>query len=136
MHVGGVSDNGGPKMIWSDIKTNFHLTKVVETIKDSKEYLLEILFCVAIGFVAGYILKKFSSATVIVVLTLSGIVILQHFQFLELIINWHRLQDVLGIEHSVVANENVLIIVWAWIKMHLALSVSFLVAFLLGIRTA
>jgi len=120
----------------STIKTRLHLDDAMERLHVTKEYLLEAAIYAGVGFVAGYLLKRFSGVVAIVILTIASIALLQHFDLVGVMINWEKIQDLIGIDPEAVLNENFFAIVWLWIKTHVLLAVSFVVAFLLGLKCA
>jgi uncharacterized membrane protein (Fun14 family) len=121
---------------FSDLKSKLRIDTALAKLSGSKEYLIEAVFFAGIGFVSGYFIKRFSAAAVVVILTLAGLAVLQHFGFVEIMVKWGNLQELLGVDPALLVGDNFLTILWTWFKTHLLLGISFVVAFLLGIRCA
>jgi uncharacterized membrane protein (Fun14 family) len=121
---------------FSDFKSRMRVDTVLAKISSSKEYLIEIALFSGIGFVTGYLVKKFSAFAIVIILTLAFLALMQYCNFVEIIVNWRKIQDLIGIDPSLLANDNFLTMAWVWFKTHLILGISFIVAFLLGIRCA
>ncbi len=119
---------------WFDtIKEKIQIKQLTEKLRVSKDVLVDILLYASIGFLAGFLLKKFSTYVVLFVLMVAALFVLQKFDLIAITINWTKVNEVLGIQ-PVNAGGNVATMVWEWMKVNVVITVSFLVGFLLGLR--
>lgn len=116
------------------IKDNLAPDTLVEKIKGSKDNLLEIGLYGGIGFISGFLLKKYSAFIGICVLIIIGLGVLQHFGIINVLINWDKVNDVFGIQavHNVSA-DNIMGTIWEWIRVNTLISISYIVGFLIGL---
>lgn len=118
------------------LKEKLHLDVLMDKLSDSKTYIVDALVFSGIGFIAGYLLKRFSMYVVTAVLTCVSLALLQHFNFIHIYINWSRIHTLVGINVADAVNDNVPALLWQWAKIHLVASISFVVGFLVGLRCA
>src|SRR5437667_8665844 len=64
----------------------------------SRENLIEIGIYFGIGFVAGFLIKKYSHLIVGIGLIIGAVMALQYFGFLTVVIHCDKIQQVLGVE--------------------------------------
>lgn len=108
---------------------------LVEKVRDSKETIFNVLLYAGLGFLVGYLAKKFSAFIIMVAIGLVVLVALQQFEIIYIAINWTKVQTALGMT-PVAAGENVSILaaLWEWMKANVLISVSFIIGFLLGLK--
>jgi uncharacterized membrane protein (Fun14 family) len=110
------------------IKSSLHL----DNFQFSSNKLIEIGMYLGFGFLIGYILKRFSSFVLIIVLTLLALFLLHQFEIINLSLNIDKLREFLGIQQA--ADSNILCAYWTWAKTNIILVLSFFIGFLIGIR--
>jgi uncharacterized membrane protein (Fun14 family) len=126
--VGGILDT---------LREQLSPTTFVEKFKASKSYLMEIALYGGIGFISGFLLKKYSSFIVAVVLFTIGIALLQHFGVVNILVNWDKVHEFFGIQMVSAMNaHNAAAMAWAWIKANSIISISYAVGFLIGFSVA
>lgn len=114
---------------WLDkVKTSLHLDKF----EFSTGKIIEIGMYVGFGFLIGYVLKRFSSAVLVIVLTLLAIFLLHQFEIINLSLNIDKLHQFLGIQQATGASVFCAYVGWA--KANVILVLSFFIGFLIGIR--
>ncbi|MGA9531053.1 MAG: hypothetical protein WBQ73_04175 [Candidatus Babeliales bacterium] len=109
---------------WDTWKKNFAF---------SQEALTEVGIYLGIGFVLGFLLKKYSTFVVIVTLTVVGFVVLQHVGVLSFSINWTMIYEKLGFE-PLVYGDNFLNTYWQWASENVRIVISLIVGFLVGLK--
>lgn len=109
------------------VKSSLHL----DNIQFSTNKLIEIGMYLGFGFLIGYVLKRYSSFVLVVVLTILAIFLLHQFQIINLSVNIDKLQEFLGMQQSPDLN---LCSYWTWAKENIILLMSFFIGFLIGIR--
>jgi uncharacterized membrane protein (Fun14 family) len=110
------------------VKTSLHLDKF----QFSTNKLIEVGMYLGFGFLIGYVLKRFSSFVLVIVLTMLAIFLLHQFEIINLSLNIERLHEFLGIEQATGTSIFSAYVVWA--KENVILLLSFFIGFLIGIR--
>lgn len=122
-------------------------TGVIETIKGSlepefiankfgidKNLLIDVGVYGAIGFIIGFLLKKYSEYFISLVLLVIGLVVLQQFDYISLSINNVKIQNMLGLGSVPMAGHAYGSFLWDWISTHVVSSSSLAVGFLIGLK--
>ena len=112
----------------SKVKSSLHL----DNFQFSTGKLIDIGMYLGFGFLIGYVLKRFSSFVLIVVVTLMAIFLLHQFEIINLSLNIDKLREFLGIQQAV--DANLFCVYWAWAKENVILVFSFFIGFLIGIK--
>lgn len=120
---------------------------VIETIKGSlqpesiankfgvdKNLLIDVGVYGAIGFIVGFLLKKYSEYFISLVLLVVGLVVLQQFDYISLSINNVKIQSALGLEGMPMAGNTYVSLLWDWIRTHVVSASSLGVGFLIGLK--
>jgi uncharacterized membrane protein (Fun14 family) len=101
-----------------------------------KNMLIDIGIFGAIGFILGFLLKKYSEYFIALVLLIIGILVLQHFDYLAFSLNTQKIHDMLGLHSVPVAGIGYGSLLTEWVKSNIAGSVSLVVGFLIGLKVA
>src|SRR3989339_1721211 len=73
------------------------LHKTTDAFKNYKGNLVEIAIYAGIGFVIGFVFKKYLKYIALVILFIVGLVILQQFDLVHTSVNWQKLQELFNI---------------------------------------
>ena len=106
---------------------------LMETISSSKDKIIEMGMYLGIGFLAGFLLKKYSKYIVILLLCVAGLVVLQQFEIVMVVFNTAKIQEVFGIKTSTM-DADLFSVYWHWIKLNFSIVLSFSIGFLLGLK--
>ena len=129
----GVTTKGGGML--NSIKENLNVTAVVEKIKSSKDRIIEVGLYAGIGFISGFLLKKYSSYVGVVVLAIIGLGVLNHLGVLGIVINWDRVTEVFGIQAAQnVSADNIIATAWEWVRLNMVISISYIVGLFVGLK--
>lgn len=120
----------------SGVKTRLHIDDLVAKVRDSKNYLIDMALYGGIGFIAGCLIKRYSVYVVIMILMGVALATLQHFDLIQVIVNFDQIKSIMGVESSALNDDTILGLVCAWLKMHVVISVSFVIGFLIGLICA
>lgn len=101
----------------------------------NKDTLVDMSLYGAIGFITGFLIKKYSEYFIAFLLLGIGIFVLQQFDYVSFSLNTPKIQELLGLEPMIV-NDNYGMLFFEWIKANVAGAVSLLVGFLIGIKVA
>lgn len=98
-----------------------------------KNMLIDITLYGAIGFIAGFLLKKYSEYFISMALLIVGIVVLQHFDYISFSINVPKIHQLFGLQQVVVVDGYGRLL-WESIRSNIAGSSSLMVGFLIGLK--
>ena len=113
----------------------FDINQMIEKVKTSKDRLFEVGLYAGIGFLSGFLLKKYSTYVAVFVLMLVGLGVLHHLQVINIAVNWQKVNEFFGIQAAqTVTADNIITLVWEWIKVNLVISISYFVGLLIGLK--
>lgn len=92
----------------------------------------QIMLYLGIGFLAGFLFKKYGKHFLIVVLTVVGLFVLQHLGFVNIVINWDKVRALQPMQ--VAAGANIWSEYWAWLLANLAIVISSAIGFFVGFK--
>ncbi|HLJ31640.1 MAG TPA: FUN14 domain-containing protein [Candidatus Babeliales bacterium] len=124
-----------PTLIES-IKNAMQPEAIANKIGMDKNMLIDITLYGAIGFIIGFLLKKYSEYFISLLLLIIAIVILQQFDYISVSLNTAKIQELFGMEPMTIANDKYGVMLLEWIRANVAGSVSLLVGFLIGLKVA
>ena len=107
--------------------------QLMQTISSSKDKIMEMGLYLGIGFLAGFLLKKYSKYVLIVLLCIAGLVVLQQFEIVTVLFNTVKIQEVFGIRSSSL-DADLFSVYWHWIKINFPIVLSFSIGFLVGLK--
>ena len=109
------------------VKEHLDPSTVMEKIKSSKDTLFEVGLYAGIGFVSGFLLKKYSTYVGVCVLVLIGLGVLHHLEVINVMVNWDKVYDVFGIQAAQnITADNIVSLVWEWVRLNMVISISIL----------
>jgi|SRR5579872_1061334 len=119
------------------IKDTLNPDNLAQRFNLTKSRLLEMGLYLLVGFIVGFLLKKYSRFVFAVALIAILLIILQQLNVLTFAINWAEIRELLGIQPTQTTPDMSLFSVyWEWVKANVALVLSFSVGFLVGLRLA
>jgi len=108
--------------------------QLMQMISASKDKIVEMGLYLGVGFITGFLLKKYSKYVLVVLLCMAALVILQQFEVLTISFNTAKIQEVFGIRPSTTMDSDLFSVYWHWIKLNFAIVLSFSIGFLLGLK--
>lgn len=128
-------------------ETQVENTSLIESLKNAiqpeviankigmdKNLLIDIGLYGAIGFITGFLLKKYSEYFIAAVLLAIGVMVLQHFDYVSFSINSSKIHQMLGLQSSSVVGDRYGVLLFEWMKSNVAGSASLVVGFLVGLK--
>ena len=106
---------------------------LMETISSSKDKIIEMGMYLGIGFLAGFLLKKYSKYIIILLVCVGALVVLQQFEIVTVVFNTAKIEEVFGIKTSTM-DSDLFSVYWHWIKLNFSIVLSFSIGFLLGLK--
>lgn len=126
-----------PQASWLDtLKDSLRLDVIKAKFYELQPTLIELGLCLGIGFLVGFILKKFGKFFAIIVGALVILGILQQLGFIVLSINWLKMQELFGVHAIPTLDTPTLTLYLDWVKEHVMNVLLFVLGFLMGLRLA
>ncbi len=126
--IAAVADKGW----FESIKEKLNLESITKKLSLSRDRIIEIGLYLGIGFLAGFLFKKYAKYLVIVVITIVALILLQQLKFIDVTINWNKIQGIQPV--SVSEGADMWSVYWQWIKMNFGVILSFSVGFFVGFK--
>lgn len=99
-----------------------------------KNTLIDIGIYSAIGFIIGFLLKKYSEYFIAFVLFVVGIVVLQQFGYISIDFNTAKIHEMLGLQSIVITTDGYGVLLLEWMKSNVPAAASLVVGFLIGLK--
>jgi uncharacterized membrane protein (Fun14 family) len=116
------------------IKNAMHPEAIANKVGIDKNMLIDIGLYGSIGFIVGFLLKKYSEYFISFILLIIGLVVLQQFDYIAISINMPKIHELLGLQTLPVAGEGYASLLLEWMRANVAGSASLAVGFLIGLR--
>jgi uncharacterized membrane protein (Fun14 family) len=117
-----------------NLKDLLNPAKFIQKVQSNKETLFNIAIFGGVGFLAGFLLKKYNryvAALVFIILALIG---LDFMGIISISMQWDRLYDLFGIEPLMPVEGNAITVYTEWLRANFFMSASFIIGFLFGLR--
>jgi uncharacterized membrane protein (Fun14 family) len=119
----------------STLKERLQLSKLLDKIKSSQGTLIDIALYGGIGFLTGFFLKKYSTYVIGLVLFILVLLLLQHYEIINLSVAWDKIYELFGIQKSMAStNASMSSVMYEWIKANLVIAISYALGFFIGLR--
>jgi hypothetical protein len=105
----------------------------MERFNISKDALVGVTLYLGIGFLAGFLLKRFGAYIFVFILGIVSLLVLQQLQVVSLSVNWAKANEIFGLQ-PVAIDGGIVTVYWEWVKMNAVLVFSFSVGFLIGLK--
>ena len=115
------------------VKHYLNPKNLMETIAASKDKIIEMGMYLGVGFLAGFLLKKYSKYILILLLCIVGLVVLQQFEIVTIVFNTAKIQELFGIKATTM-EADLFTVYWNWIKLNFSIVLSFSIGFLVGLK--
>ena len=116
---------------WSDTLKG-HAQDAWAKVQESHSLLFTIAIYSGVGFVAGFLCKKYAHFLVLLIVLAVCVSVLQQMDYVSFSIQWERIYALLGVPSS--ADSSLINCFIDWVKNNITQMVSFVVGFLLGLR--
>ncbi len=111
--------------------SNFVMTKL----REYKGNLLELGVFLGIGFVVGFLLKKYFKYILLLVLFIVSLVILEQFDIIQVSVHWAKVQELFNLQQGGAPfNAQALNSYIDWVKANFVAVLSASVGFLIGLK--
>src|SRR5438477_10235619 len=109
---------------------------IAHKLRIDKNTLVDIGIYGAIGFIFGFLLKKYSEYFIACALFVVGLVVLQQFGYVSIDLNTAKIHEIFGLSSGTVINEGYGSLLLMWMKSHVPAAASLVVGFLVGLKCA
>lgn len=116
------------------IKNFIEPENIAHTIGVQKNTLVEVGLYSAIGFLTGFLIKKYSEYFIAFVFLVVALVILQQFDYIAISLNNAKIHDFFGIQHSPLMGDKYATLLLEWMKANSIGAASFIISFLIGLK--
>jgi uncharacterized membrane protein (Fun14 family) len=130
LNEGQVSNTG----LIESLKNAMQPEVIANKIGMDKNMLVDIGLYGAIGFITGFLLKKYSEYFIALVLLIVGVVVLQQFDYVSVSINIPKIHQMLGLQSAPMVGDKYGVLLLEWMKANVAGSASLVVGFLIGLK--
>lgn len=121
--------------ILDTVKERVDVPAMIEKVRSSKDIIFEVALYLGIGFLSGFLLKKYNTYVVVAILVLIGVGTLHHIQMINVAVNWDKVSSVLGIHVAQpMSADNIFSSLWEFLKTNKVISISGLVGFVIGLK--
>jgi uncharacterized membrane protein (Fun14 family) len=103
---------------------------IMGKLHDSRAIILDILLYGGIGFLSGFLLRKYANYVAFLVLIVVGVIVMQQYN----IINWTYINDLFGFQHAPAMNGDSFVAFWEWCKANAVIVVSWIIGLLIGLK--
>lgn len=115
------------------LRDSLHM--MLEKFKDYKGNAVEIAVYAGIGFLIGFLFKKYIKYILLLILFVVSLVILEQFDILHTNVNWPKLQELLNVQATAdVFNAQSVQSYIQWAKANFVVVFSASVGFLIGLK--
>lgn len=107
---------------------------IIQKIKLSQDKILQYGIAAGVGFLVGFLVKKFSAYVAIVIAGCLLIMVLSHFGIMNVAIDWDKMQTVLGLEPIEFSGQNIFNLIWQSVRLNIAITLCALGGFFIGLK--
>ncbi len=131
-----VSSTEAVQLSWFDkLKNSLNLEALAQKLNLSKYRMLDLALFFGIGFLIGFLWKRYANYFIAMVLFGTLLFILNQLEVVSLHINWIKVQECCGVSPAH-ADADILSMIWEWIKLNVLIIVSFVLGFCFGAKVS
>lgn len=109
----------------------------IEKIKAHKDDLIEIGIYAGVGFLCGFLFKRFGTYFIAFAVGIGVLLLMQQVDLVTFSVNWAKIQSFFGVTTLPVTDGSAFFTtLWEWIKANVRPVLSFSVGFLIGFNVA
>ncbi len=105
----------------------------LEKMRESKGMLIDIGIYAGVGFLFGFLFKKYSKYLIALLVFVAALFALQQYDVITINVNAAKMNELFGLQPAA-AGDTTLAILWEWIKANIVISISLSIGFLFGMR--
>jgi len=121
--------------LFEKISEALNLNVLSKKISANKHTLIDIGLFGAIGFIIGFLCKKYSEYVIMLAFFVAGLIVLNQFELIAISVNMIKLHQMLGVPYApMMTGDAYLFLLWEWVKGHVPATISFVISFLIGLK--
>ena len=121
--------------IFESIKNALQPEAIASKLGIDKHTLIDIGLYGAIGFIVGFLLKKYSEYFIAFVLAIIAILVLHQFDYISISLNVQKIHEMLGLPYIVTMMGNSYTSLFVeWVKSNIPGTASLTIGFLIGLK--
>jgi len=120
--------------MFDTVKEALRPSNIAQTIRTHKEMLIEIALYAGVGFLVGFLLKRYSTIVSALMLCIVALVVLQQMGMINLTIYWDRFYEMVGMQPIVTSDDSTMAMCTQWAKLNMRVLVSFGAGAVIGFK--
>lgn len=121
--------------ILESVREKVNLQSFFEKVQDSHALLLDLAIYGGIGFLVGYLFKRYINAVITIIMFSTVLFVLQQFSLIAITIHWEILYELLGLTQLMhLVGDSLHLFFFEWAKANVFLVISWLIGLLIGIK--
>ena len=120
--------------LFDTLKQRLNPTAVMKKLNLTQEKLIDMALYLGIGFLVGFLIKKYDKFIFVAVLLIVGLILAQQAGLVSITVYWYKIQEFLGARPLEPIEGSFFSAYWEWAKANVILVASFSVGFLVGLR--
>ena len=121
---------------WFDkLKSSFQWDTLKQKLNLSPNKLLDIAFFFGIGFLIGFLWKRYAHYFIAAIIFITLLIVLYQLEIIFIQINWSKIQECCGIT-SVGPHVDFISLLIAWAKVNFLILISFILGFCFGAKVS
>lgn len=122
--------------IVESLKNSLQPETIARKLGIDKNTLIDIVIYGAIGFIVGFLLKKYSEYFIAFVLFIITVVILQQFGYISIDFNIAKIHEALGLPLVPMVNTGFNALLIEWMKSNIPAMASLIIGLCIGLKCA
>lgn len=107
---------------------------IMGKLHESRAIILDVLLYGGIGFLCGFLLRKYANYIAFLVLIIVGVIAMQQYDIINVVINWTYINDLFGFQHAPAMTSDSFVAFWSWCKANAVIVVSWIIGLLIGLK--
>jgi hypothetical protein len=106
----------------------------MEKLHESRAMILDVLLYGGIGFLSGFLLRRFANYVAFLVLMIVAVIAMQQYNIVNVTVNWTYVNDLFGFQQVPTISGDSFVAFWAWCKANAVIVVSWIIGLLIGLK--
>lgn len=115
------------------LKENLNPTNIMNKLDLTPQKLFEMAVYFGVGFLTGYLLRKYGKFIIFLILAIVALFLLQQVGIIDIAVHMDKIYELFGMQPTA-AEGSLFAGYWEWVKTHITLVVMFSIGFLIGLR--
>jgi hypothetical protein len=131
-----VGTTNSMEMGWFErLKNSFQFDTIAQKLNLSKHKLLDMALFLGVGFLCGFLWKRYANYFIAILLCIAALIILNQLDVINVNINWAKIQECCGVEPAR-SDADIIGMIWDWSKSNILIIFSFVIGFCFGAKVS